>query len=66
MNANCSKKVIDQKSNMSSSQKSVVFLSALLFDTNSSSEVLIRDDVLQCSRYLRIKQFKIGETTSFN
>ena len=44
MTAGCSKIVTDRISNLSSSQKSVVFLSGLLFDTNSSSEVLIRDN----------------------
>ena len=44
-------------------KKSVVFLRGLLFRIDSSSEVLIRDDLLQGRRYQRIKHLKIREQT---
>ena len=49
--------VLEHVSNLHFSWKTVVFLSTLLFDTDSSSEVRIRDNLLQCGRYLRIKPF---------
>ena len=61
MSAGCSEVVIDHVSNLPSLQKSVMFLSALLFDIDSFSEVPVRDNLFQCKRYLRIKHFKIGE-----
>ena len=58
---NCSKVVTDHVGNLLSSWKSAVLLSSLLFDTDSSSEVRIGDNNLQCRRYLRFKDFKIWE-----
>ena len=49
---------------LSSSKKSVVFLSMLLFNINSSSELLIRDHPLHGRRHLRIKHLKIGESNA--
>ena len=46
MSASCSKVVIDHVCNLSFSWKSVEFLSGLLFDTDSSSEILVGDDPL--------------------
>ena len=40
-----------------------MFLRGLLFHIDSSSEVLIRDDLLQGRRYQRIKHLKIREQT---
>ena len=59
MNASCSKMLVDHTSYLSSSKKSVVFLSVLLF--HSPKEELIRDDPLQSRRNRRINHLKIRE-----
>ena len=66
MSASSSKMFADHTNNLSSSKKSVVFLSMLLFDINSSSEVLIRDDPLQSRRHLRSKHSKIKKSCTSN
>ena len=42
-----------------------IFEPVCSFDINSSSEVLIGDDPLQCRRYLRIKHSQISVITPF-
>ena len=56
--------LIDHVSNLPSSLESVVFLSTLLFETCSFSEVDMREKLFQGRRNHRIKHIKIGEATS--
>ena len=49
MSAGCSEVVIEHVSNLPSLQKSVMFLSALLFDIDSFSEVPVRDNLFNAN-----------------
>ena len=58
MSAKSSDMLVDHVSNLSSSKKSVLFVSMLLIRINSPSEVLTRDGPLQRRRNLRINHLK--------
>ena len=61
----CTDMFVDHVRNLSSSLESVVFLSTLLFDTYSFSEVyLCVEKLFQCRRNHRIKHLVVGEIPS--
>ena len=55
--------LLDYESNLAPSQESVVFLSALLFDTYSFAEVnMLVEKSFQCRRNPRIKHIVVGKS----
>ena len=51
--------IVDQVSNLSSAKETVLVLGLLFLKTDSSFEVGILDDFVQCRSNPRIKYFKI-------
>ena len=51
--------IVDQLGNLSAAKETVLFLSLLFLQTDSSFEMGIMDDFVQCCSNSRIEYFKI-------
>ena len=58
--------ILDQVSNLSAAKETVLFLGLLFLQTDSSFELRILDDFIQCRNNSRTKYFKIRHWNTTN